>query len=85
LAIQRNLLAELEQRGERDGYVHEELGECLLALGQPDAAQPHFALAFATLAADPWLVEHEAARLQRLQSLGQESSGDEHGEAIDRR
>ena len=74
-AIQRDLLAELEQRGERDGYVHEELGECLLALGQHDAARPHFAQAFETLSADPWLAEHEPARLQRLQSLGQDDSG----------
>lgn len=85
LAIQRSLLAELEQRGERDGYVHEELGESLLALHQPDAAQPHFALAFATLATDPWLVEHEPARLQRLQSLGRVGCGDEQRETPSRR
>ncbi len=78
LTIQRELLAQLEQRGERDGYVHEELGECLLALGQPDAAQPHFALAFEALSADPWLVEHEPARLERLQLLGQDGSGIGH-------
>jgi hypothetical protein len=66
----------MEQRDDRDGYVHEELGECLLALGLSDAAQPHFALAFETLTADPWLVEHEPARLQRLQSLSQANPPD---------
>jgi tetratricopeptide (TPR) repeat protein len=77
LSIQRDLLSELERLGERDGYVHEELGECLLALGQFDEAQPHFSLAYETLAADPWLVEHEPARLERLHSLGRVRAGSE--------
>jgi tetratricopeptide (TPR) repeat protein len=70
LATQRELLAELEASGGQDGYVFEELAENLLALGQPDAAQPYFALAYAGLSQDPWLVEQEPARVQRLKTLG---------------
>lgn len=70
LAIQTQLLAEGNATGTADGYVDEELGECYLALQQPATAQPHFARAYQLLAQDPWLVEHEAARLQRLQMLG---------------
>ena len=49
LATQRELLAELEAAGGRDGYMFEELAENLLALGQAGAAQPYFALAYAEL------------------------------------
>jgi tetratricopeptide (TPR) repeat protein len=49
LATQRELLAELELAGEKDGYVFEELAENLLALNQPTAAQTYFALAHAEL------------------------------------
>ena len=66
LAIQRRL-AEDPQSAE-DGYVSEELGELLLALGQPAEAAPHFARAHALLANDPWL--DDAARLERLARLG---------------
>lgn len=72
LAGQRALLAELEAAGESDGYVDEEIGECLLALGRADDARPHFRRAHALLAADAWLAENEAARLARLRELGGE-------------
>lgn len=70
-------LAQLNERGESDHYVHEELAENLLALGCTDEAQPHFATAYRGLSADEWLVEHEPVRLQRLQELGQGMSSAE--------
>ncbi len=70
LAIQRDLLAEHTLNGSTDGYVFEELGECLLLLGRPDEAQPFFAQAHAELSADPWLAENEGERLGRLKELG---------------
>jgi tetratricopeptide (TPR) repeat protein len=70
LGIQRQLLAEVDQLGETDGYVHAELGECLLALGRDPEAKRHFALAYAALSQDPWLADNEPARLQRLAELG---------------
>ncbi len=73
LDIHKALLIEHEQAGLKDGYVDEELGECLLALGQPDNARPHFAHAYAELSQDAWLVANETARLERLKQLGGES------------
>lgn len=69
LAEQRALLAEYESLGTPSGYVYEELGECLLQLGDSVAARPYFALAHDTLSADPWLMAHEPARLARLGRL----------------
>lgn len=54
---------------DRDGFVHEEVGECLLALGRRDEARAHFARAHALLSRDAWLADNEAARLARLNEL----------------
>jgi tetratricopeptide (TPR) repeat protein len=70
LAAQQALAADLAARGEQDGYVDEELGENLLALGRAEEARPCFARAYATLAGDAWLAAHEPARLARLRELG---------------
>ena len=53
-----------------DGYNHEEIGECLLALGRPDEARPHFARAYEILSKDAWLADGEPERLKRLAELG---------------
>lgn len=74
LARQRALLSELDAAGEKDGYVFEEIGECLLALSRPDEAGPYFAKAHAILTQDVWLVEHEAARVERLRVLSSHAS-----------
>jgi tetratricopeptide (TPR) repeat protein len=55
-----------------DGYVHEEIAECLAALGRPAEAGPHFATAYAILRQDPWLAEQEPQRLERLRDRGLE-------------
>ncbi len=70
LAMQRELLAEFEAAGATDGYVFEELGECLRALGHDDEARPFFARAHNELSKDAYLAENEAARLERLRDLG---------------
>jgi tetratricopeptide (TPR) repeat protein len=70
LAAQEALLAELDALGEADGYVFEEIGECLLALGRAGEARPFFARAYAELCDDPQLRAEEPERLDRLQSLG---------------
>jgi tetratricopeptide (TPR) repeat protein len=54
------------------GYIEEELGECLLALGKPKEAAPWFAKAHEMLSKDEWLVANEADRLERLKALGEE-------------
>jgi tetratricopeptide (TPR) repeat protein len=66
LAIQRELEAEHRAAGSADGYVFEEIAECLAAQGQPEQARPYFALAAAELGRDAWFVEHEPARLAAL-------------------
>jgi len=70
LALQRELLAELERVKEEDGFVYEELGEVLLAQGKGEEATPWFRRAHAALSADPVFVRDEAKRLQRLLELG---------------
>jgi ketosteroid isomerase-like protein len=69
LAIQRALADELRAAGEVDGYVDEELGENLLALGRADEARPHFAHAAERLGADAAFARDEPARLDRLRRL----------------
>lgn len=69
LAIQRRLLAENEAHAP-DGYVHEEIGEILLARGDESGAGPHFAAAWKVLSEDPWLRRDEADRLERMWRLG---------------
>ena len=69
LRKQEELLAELDVLGETDGYVLEEIAECLLALDRPDAARPFFARAHAALS-ETFLADDEPERLQRLRSLG---------------
>lgn len=71
LAMQQDLEAEWKASGEeQDGYVFEELAECLLALGRTDEATPYFAKAYELLSKDQWLARDEQPRLQRLKELG---------------
>jgi tetratricopeptide (TPR) repeat protein len=74
LALQQELLAEWEaSEEEQDGYVFEEIAECLLASGRAAESQPYFARAYAFLSQDIWLVAQEKERLERLKQLGEES------------
>lgn len=70
LAQQQALAVEHAAAKTGDGFVDEELGECLLALGKKDEAKPHFAQAYERLAQDSWFASHEAKRLARLKELG---------------
>lgn len=69
LAAQQQLAEALAQRGATDGYVDEEIGENLLALGRAAEARRYFARAHAALSQDIWLAENEAERLTRLKQL----------------
>ncbi|MGQ5524676.1 tetratricopeptide repeat protein [Chitinimonas sp. PSY-7] len=71
LPMQLALEKAWEQAGAEDGYVFEEIGENLLALGQDADARPYFNRAFMVLAKDPWLVKNQADRLRRLYQLSQ--------------
>jgi tetratricopeptide (TPR) repeat protein len=69
LTIQQALQKEWAEAGEPDGYVFEELGECLLALHREAEARPWFKQAYALLSKDAWTMENEAARMARIQEL----------------
>jgi tetratricopeptide (TPR) repeat protein len=71
LAMQKKLLKEWQDSGEEnDGYVYEELGECLLALNRGEEAAPYFAKAYEILSKDIWMTRDEPARLERMKELG---------------
>jgi tetratricopeptide (TPR) repeat protein len=69
LPEQESLLGECERGRQSDGYIHEELAECLLALGRKKESAPHFARAYELLSRDASFPSDEVARLQRLKSL----------------
>jgi tetratricopeptide (TPR) repeat protein len=69
LSMQEQLLAEHSAAGDESGFVHEELAECLLALGRDEEARPHARKAHEILSQDPWLIEADPARLERLKAL----------------
>ncbi|MFC1849816.1 tetratricopeptide repeat protein [candidate division CSSED10-310 bacterium] len=71
LNMQQEILKEIEEsKADADGYVFEELGECLYALDKKEAAQNYFAKAYKLLSKDQWLVRDEPERLERLKKLG---------------
>lgn len=72
LSKQMALKDEFESSGDPDGYVLEEIGECLLLLNRQQEASPYFAKAYDELSKDTHLVQHEPERLQRLKKLGEE-------------
>jgi tetratricopeptide (TPR) repeat protein len=71
LERQRALLEAHAAVDSEDGYVAEEIGECLLALGRAEEARPWFGSAHAALARDAWLAANEKPRLERLRRLAQ--------------
>lgn len=72
LVTQQRVQQERAERGfAADGYVFEELGECLLALDRQEEAREYFAGAYELLSEDSWMQANEGARLQRLQQLGE--------------
>ena len=72
LDIQQRLAEETARAGDlQDGYGAEEMGECLLALGRPTEARPHFARAAEVLGRDARLVQDEPDRIGLLRRLGE--------------
>ena len=72
LSIQQALHHVYEVEENPDGYVYEELAECLLLLNQKNEAASYFRLAYDLLSQDEWLMKHEADRLARLRSLSRD-------------
>lgn len=59
------ILQKLEADGIMDGFTEEEIGECLLALDQPDDAKPYFKWAYDKLSQISW-VTTDTERMARL-------------------
>ena len=71
LEIQRALEKEIIEKGlDTDGYVYEELGECLLLLKKDKEAGKYFKIAYDMLSKDKWLQANQPKRLERLKELG---------------
>lgn len=75
LAIQAQYFPTFDPVGEElghssyDGYLAEEVAECLLALGRAEESKPYFRAAHALLANDERLAKSESARIERLSAL----------------
>lgn len=71
LSVQERLLSEIAAAHEPDGYVQEEIAECLLTLGRNDEAKAYFGRAYLSLSTYTWFPPNEAARLQRMKSMSE--------------
>lgn len=74
IVIQKELLAETEQNTVPDGYVYEELAECLLSLNKAQEAQHYFSLCYDRLILESDLVTNEPERITRIKKLAGRSS-----------
>ncbi len=74
LIMQFDLEKEMQVAGQdEDGYVFEEIGECLTLQGKPEEAAPYFMKAWTILSQDIWLKQNEGDRLDRLKTLGEKT------------
>jgi len=73
-ALKQQLALEAERqklKWTEDGYVAEEIAECLFALKREAESRPYFAKAYQLLSQDSWLLENEKPRIERLKALSQ--------------
>jgi len=70
LSKQLALKAEFDSIGGSDGYVEEEIGECLLELKREEESKPYFAKAYELLSQDEWMMENETEKMKRMKELG---------------
>lgn len=72
LKMQKALEKEIEGiEFDFEGYVIEEIAECLYLLEKQEEAKPYFKRAYDILSEDKWLVDNEPERLERLKALSQ--------------
>lgn len=69
LAIQTVLVQDQADSPEPDGFVFEELAECLFVLQREEEARPYFKMAYDMLAHDAWFGQNHPDRLERLKQL----------------
>ncbi|MGG0287839.1 tetratricopeptide repeat protein [Peribacillus butanolivorans] len=68
-AIQMELLAETEQTSVPDGYVYEEVAECLLLLNRSEEARQYFSFCYDRLILDNFLATKDPERIVRIKEL----------------
>ena len=74
LVMQYELEKEMLAAGQdEDGYVSEEIAECLTLQGKSEEAAPYFMKAWTILSQDIWLKQNEVERLERLKTLGEKT------------
>lgn len=72
LKMQMDLLKEMEDKNvDQDGFVFEEIGECLLLLDRGNDSKEYFKKAYDLLSKDDWFVSNEKERLERIKKLGE--------------
>ncbi|MBD3335321.1 MAG: tetratricopeptide repeat protein [Candidatus Eisenbacteria bacterium] len=72
LELQRELEENSAAAEQPDGFVFEEIGECLLALDREEEARTYFRKAYAQLKEIGWIRESDPGRLERLEKLAQQ-------------
>jgi tetratricopeptide (TPR) repeat protein len=74
LQMQLELERNVEEYGlPPDGYVYEEIAECLLLLGREQESARYFGLAYDILSRDDYMVANEPERLERLKMLASQN------------
>jgi tetratricopeptide (TPR) repeat protein len=68
-ARMQDIADELRGQNKTDGFVEEELAECLIAVGRASEAGPHAAVAWERLRSETWLADQEPDRYRRLREL----------------
>ena len=74
LSMQQELFDGYRSTGQKNGFVYEEIGECMLVLGRELEAEGWFAAAFGVLSKEP-SVANDRDRLLRLKTLGKVGTG----------
>lgn len=67
--VQKELLVETKQTTNPDGYVLEEIAECLLLLNRNEEAKQYFSLCYERLIIDDYLVSNNPERIARIKEL----------------
>ena len=66
LAVIAPVHADLERQRTPNGWIHEEMAECLLATGRAVESRPLFKRAYEALREDQWVQQHDPVKLVRL-------------------
>jgi len=69
LAMIRPIHDDLEAKKRPDGWIDEEMAECLAATGCEAEARPLFGRAYEALKGDLWVVRNDAGKLERLRNM----------------